>query len=83
MYIYLIIFSKVLNVKGKIIKGSTAKVKGGYYEHHCNRCENYWYVTNESPKNCASPKCKSPYWNRERIRDNVKVNHIKQKKKVG
>ena len=33
----------------------------------CNRCDHKWYSrTPNEPKVC--PKCKSPYWNKERIR---------------
>ena len=46
----------------------STKVDGGYWRHECNRCGNVWYSTMESPKSCAGAKCKSPYWNRERVR---------------
>jgi len=33
----------------------------------CNRCNHSWYSrTPNNPKVC--PKCKSPYWNKKRIR---------------
>ena len=33
----------------------------------CNRCNHSWYSrTPNEPKVC--PKCKSPYWNKERVR---------------
>lgn len=33
----------------------------------CNRCLYSWYPKTESiPKTCANPKCRSPYWNKER-----------------
>ena len=33
----------------------------------CNRCHHKWYPRHLSmPKVC--PKCKSPYWNKERVR---------------
>lgn len=39
----------------------------------CNRCHYKWFprITREGttviPKVCPNPKCKSPYWNKERI----------------
>lgn len=35
----------------------------------CNRCNHTWQLRNYNkiPKNC--PNCKSPYWNKERIRE--------------
>lgn len=35
----------------------------------CTRCGYKWNVrkTGKLPKICANEKCKSPYWNRERI----------------
>lgn len=44
------------------------KVDGGYYRHECNRCGRIWYSKNMDPKNCADVKCKSPYWNKKRVR---------------
>ena len=44
------------------------KVDGDYWRHECNRCGKVWYSTNENPRCCASVKCKSPYWNRQRVR---------------
>lgn len=33
----------------------------------CNRCGHEWPQRGkEAPKSCANPKCRSPYWNRER-----------------
>ena len=44
------------------------KVDGDYYRHECNRCGHVWYSTTADPKTCASHACKSPYWNKERVR---------------
>lgn len=34
---------------------------------NCNRCKHEWATRNiKDPKYC--PKCKSPYWNKPRIR---------------
>ena len=34
---------------------------------NCNRCKHEWATRNKKdPKYC--PKCKSPYWNKPRIR---------------
>ena len=40
--------------------------------YQCERCEHKWVPRNESfePKVC--PKCKSPYWDRPRIADQLK-----------
>ncbi len=41
------------------------------YKQACNRCGHEWYPRSEKePKNC--PHCKSPYWNKERVRKNMK-----------
>jgi predicted Zn-ribbon and HTH transcriptional regulator len=38
----------------------------------CNRCKHEWYPRSESiPLEC--PKCKSPYWNKPRIREHKEV----------
>lgn len=38
--------------------------------YHCNRCKYYWSGRNrhplQPPKYC--PRCKSPYWNKKRLR---------------
>lgn len=35
----------------------------------CNRCGHKWRPrTDKEPLVCPNPKCKSPYWNKERIR---------------
>ena len=49
-------------------KTMSVKVDGDYWRHECNRCDKIWYSTKESPKNCAEVKCKSPYWNKARVR---------------
>lgn len=46
----------------------TEKADGRFWRHECNRCGNVWYSRKESPKSCANSKCKSPYWNRARVR---------------
>jgi len=37
---------------------------------HCLRCGYEWVGRRgrPAPKTCANPKCRSPYWDRERIR---------------
>jgi len=37
----------------------------------CTRCGYEWWAKDPEvdPKVCANPKCKSPYWNKERVRD--------------
>ena len=35
----------------------------------CNRCEHEWTPRSDKlPKVCPNPDCKSPYWNKERVR---------------
>lgn len=36
----------------------------------CLRCGHEWYAKDPSklPKVCPNPKCKSPYWDRERTK---------------
>ncbi len=36
--------------------------------HNCNRCYHQWHGKLKNPKTCANPKCRSPYWNKPRIR---------------
>ena len=48
---------------------ATVKVQGDFYKHECRRCQYIWYSRAERPKQCASVRCKSPYWNRLRARD--------------
>lgn len=45
---------------------SKVLAKGGYYCLTCNRCDHIWY-SKKDPKNCTS--CKSPYWNKKRIKN--------------
>lgn len=46
----------------------TEKADGEFWRHECNRCGNVWYSRNKSPRSCANKKCKSPYWNKARVR---------------
>jgi len=42
-------------------------------ENECNRCRYKWFsriYTGELPKRC--PRCKSPYWNKPRIKKTKK-----------
>ncbi len=40
----------------------------------CKRCHYEWYPRdpNIMPKVCPNPECKSPYWDRDRVRNNKK-----------
>ena len=40
----------------------------GIFLHHCLRCDFNWTSKAASPGSCANQKCRSPYWNKERIR---------------
>ena len=47
----------------------------------CLRCDHMWFPrTPEPPKVC--PKCKSPYWNKEKVRLTVKGRPKVSKKRV-
>jgi DNA-directed RNA polymerase subunit RPC12/RpoP len=37
----------------------------------CSRCGYKWVPKNKNkiPRNCANPKCNSPYWNKARQKD--------------
>ena len=39
-----------------------------FWLHHCNRCFHLWTSKIEYPKTCPEKSCRSPYWNRKRIR---------------
>ena len=41
--------------------------------HNCNRCGHQWAGKLKNPKTCANPKCRTPYWNRPRIRIQNKI----------
>lgn len=46
----------------------------------CERCNHSWFPRmNAKPKFC--PKCKSPYWNKKRIRDNSSSAYSASKQK--
>ena len=54
---------------------SKVAVKGGYFCLTCNRCDHVWYSkcvkpdgAAKDPKTCGNPVCKSPYWNKIRVR---------------
>ena len=39
----------------------------------CSRCGHVWLAKNKNivPKTCANQKCRSPYWNKEKIEKNI------------
>ena len=41
------------------------------YDHSCNRCGYDWLSKTKSPGTCANQKCRSPYWNKIRVRPNI------------
>ena len=54
-----IVIQSVMQVRRKII---------GLLEYHCLRCTHSWIPRSDNyPKVC--PKCKSPYWDKERINE--------------
>ena len=46
--------------------------------HRCNRCKHEWAGKIENPKTCANPKCRTPYWNKPRVRKKIKVKQDKR-----
>jgi len=40
--------------------------------HECNRCKYKWISKKKEPVSCANPKCRSPYWNKPRVRKKKK-----------
>ncbi len=51
----------------------------------CKRCGHEWNPKdpNHIPEVCPNPECKSPYWNRERVRKKEKKANSSRKKGVG
>lgn len=37
------------------------------YLHKCLRCGWEWFSSQVKPKTCPNPKCRSAYWDREKI----------------
>ena len=48
--------------------------------HNCNRCEYEWAGKLEVPKTCANPKCRTPYWNKPRKRDQSRIKNSQVEK---
>ena len=40
--------------------------------HKCNRCNHKWIGKLVEPKTCANPKCRTPYWNKPRVRKQIR-----------
>ena len=59
-------------------KTSFANVSLGnkLWSHHCGRCDYQWASRTESPKTCANEKCRSPYWNKKRVRTITKPTSV-------
>ena len=51
------------------------KIKNGH-THKCKRCNHVWIGSLELPRVCI--KCKSPYWNKERIEKRVRTGITKR-----
>ena len=46
----------------------SAKIPGSdLWLHTCNRCRHKWTSKLQWPNTCANVKCRSPYWNKERV----------------
>jgi len=48
-------------------------IESKLYFHSCNRCKYEWVGKLKTPKTCANPKCRTPYWNKPRIRKQNKT----------
>ena len=44
------------------------RVTGKIWLHTCNRCGYEWTSKTKNPQTCANKSCRSPYWNKERVR---------------
>jgi len=44
------------------------EIADGIFLHECNRCNNQWTSRLKNPKTCANTKCRSPYWNKKRVK---------------
>ena len=45
----------------------STKITKDIWLHECNRCKHKWTSKNKDPGTCASPKCRSLYWNKPRV----------------
>jgi hypothetical protein len=53
--------------ESKIRKNATRY--GEIWLHECGRCGHLWTSQVESPATCAQRDCRSPYWNKPRVRN--------------
>ena len=63
-------FIKKMQVDGRRIGEAVRKYNeaGKRRILSCNRCGYLWATgKKKDPKNCANPKCNSPYWNKARV----------------
>lgn len=44
------------------------EIAKGLFLHKCLRCNYEWVSKAFSPGSCANQKCRSPYWDKERVR---------------
>lgn len=44
------------------------EISKGKFLHKCNRCDNQWISKIKNPKTCPNKTCRSPYWNKKRVR---------------
>lgn len=58
--------------------GSVVQVGPGLYRCTCGRCGNVWVSKSEDgPRTCPSRLCRSPYWNKPRVR-RMPAGHTKE-----
>ena len=55
-------------LRRRVLTSQINKVTPKLFIHNCNRCNHKWIGKLAEPKTCANPKCRTPYWNKPRIR---------------
>ena len=60
-------------MRKRILTSQINKIKPNLFIHNCNRCGHEWAGKLETPNTCANPKCRTPYWNKPRIRKQNKI----------
>ena len=63
---YVITDRKEIFVESRMKKDR--KIVEEFWLHHCNRCYHIWTSKIETPKTCSEKSCRSPYWNKERVK---------------
>jgi len=51
------------------VKMLDLKMKNERTTHRCLRCQYVWISKVEVPLSCPNPTCRSPFWNKKRVKD--------------